>query len=443
MPRSVVTRSSTRSILLTQGSPRPIDGLPTGASAVSTRRPQKSLIVQKYGGSSLARPEQIREVASRISSLHAAGHSLIIVVSAMGRTTDQLVELAYRVSPTPNRRELDMLLTTGERVSMALVSMALNHNGCPAISFTGSQAGVLTDDLHSNARIIDVKPIRVEAEIAANHVVVLAGFQGVSPKTKEITTLGRGGSDTTAVAMAAAFHAERCEIRKDVDGVYSADPNSVENTQHLSRLDYESLLDMTYWGAKVLHYRSVELAALLQMPMMIALASGDGRSTWIGPKSQNEGSPMFEEARILSVNSHKDVRWISIHKPTMAAALQELSGVLKKADLPLPQFLDSDVSAAHCRILVTAPTETLEAITRLNAPNVKVETATLSSVTATCQGAFASPLPGTIAQELERHSVHLHKLIFGAMSLTAVVDASHRDEAVKVIHGLRDAGTLS
>lgn len=173
-------------------------------------------IVQKYGGVCLETPEKIRAVARSLADLHSRGHRVVAIVSAMGKTTDELIKAAYQVSPHPNRRELDMLLTTGERISMSLMSMALSDLGAPAISFTGSQAGVMTDESHSFARILDVRPARVLEELGRGRIVVLAGFQGVNPRTKEITTLGRGGSDTTAVAMAAALKAERCEIIKEV-----------------------------------------------------------------------------------------------------------------------------------------------------------------------------------------------------------------------------------
>lgn len=198
----------------------------------------KSLIVQKYGGATLADPDKIKTVSARIAE-QAQDNSLIVVVSAMGKTTNSLIDLANQVSQHPQRRELDMLLTVGERISMSLVSMALNDLGCPAISFTGSQAGIFTDDSHVNAFIKDVKPVRVEEALKNNKVVILAGFQGVSPISKEITTLGRGGSDTSAVAMAAAFNAERCEILKDVPAVFTADPNIVESAKPIHQLNYD------------------------------------------------------------------------------------------------------------------------------------------------------------------------------------------------------------
>lgn len=392
------------------------------------------LIVQKYGGSSLSTTGQIRDVAARIARLHEAGHRLIIVVSAMGKTTDQLVELAHQISSNPSRRELDMLLTTGERVSMALMSMALNERYCPAISFTGSQAGVFTDELHSNARIIDIKPVRVETELANGHVVVLAGFQGVSPKTKEVTTLGRGGSDTTAVAMAAYFKAQRCEILKDVDGVHSADPNVIQKTVHIPHLHYKALLDMTFWGAKVLHYRSVELAALLNIPIKIALAHGEGAHTVIDGEA-----PMYEQAQILSVNSHKEVLRLKVKIPNLADAFNALNKVLNSENLPLPQLLDSDTEGAACLFLITAPQETLLAIRRIadRHPVLELDPAQLSSVTATCQGAFASPLPAEIASVLNSAQIPIHKMIFGAMSVTVIVDAKDREPCIRLIHGLR------
>jgi aspartate kinase len=311
---------------------------------------------------------------------------------------------------------------------MALMSMALNDLGVPAISFTGSQAGIFTDDLHSNARIIDVKPIRVESELAQGQVVVLAGFQGVSPLTKEITTLGRGGSDTTAVALAAHFRAEYCEILKDVDGVHSADPNVVKESKHLDRLHYSSLLDMTFWGAKVLHYRSVELAAVMNVPLRITLAHGEGRATLI------DGETMYEQARILSVNSHANVRRLEIKKTGPAEALNCLATELANAGLPLPQFLDCECGVSSCSFLVTAPLETLDAIAAKSGAGFSATPEKLSTVTATCQGAYASPLAGEISSRLQSLGIKVQKVIFAALSLTVVVAAIDRERAIQAIH---------
>jgi uridylate kinase len=198
-----------------------------------------SIIVQKYGGSSVADLDRIGRVAARIRARREAGDQLVVVVSAMGDTTDELLELAKRVSTDPPRRELDMLLTCGERISMALLSMCLHELGVPAISFTGSQSGIITDDSHSQARIVEVRPVRILEELGKAKVVIVAGYQGVS-RAREVTTLGRGGSDTTAVALAAALQAEACEIYSDVDGVFSADPRVVPEARKLESLDYET-----------------------------------------------------------------------------------------------------------------------------------------------------------------------------------------------------------
>jgi aspartate kinase len=239
------------------------------------------IIVQKYGGVCLETPAKIRAVARSLADLHSRGHRVVVIVSAMGKTTDQLIQMAYQVSPTPNRRELDMLLTTGERISMSLMSMALSDVGVPAISFTGSQAGVMTDNSHSSARILDVRPIRVCEELNHGRVVVLAGFQGVDPVTREITTLGRGGSDTTAVAMAAALKAKRCEIIKEVEGICSADPRIVPDAKPLRRVDFASLSEMCFLGAKILHFRSVELAQSQDVPLVIKQWGGVEHSTQV------------------------------------------------------------------------------------------------------------------------------------------------------------------
>ncbi len=218
-----------------------------------------SIVVQKYGGSSVADVARIRQVAERVVRTKQAGHDVVVVVSAMGDTTDELLALAKQVSPNPERRELDMLLTAGERISMALLSMAIRELGGDAISFTGSQSGIITNDRHVDARIVEVRPFRVQDELARGKIVVVAGYQGVSYR-REVTTLGRGGSDTTAVAMAAALGAEYCEICSDVDGVYTADPRVVPDARRIGTLSYEETQELAEAGAKVLNAQAVEFA---------------------------------------------------------------------------------------------------------------------------------------------------------------------------------------
>jgi aspartate kinase len=222
----------------------------------------------KFGGTSLATPERIKEVAKLVAAERAAGRDVIAVVSAMGDTTDDLVRLARTISPSPPKREIDMLLTAGERISMALLSMAINELGYESISFTGSQSGIVTDTSHTRAKIVDVRAFRVRDELEKHRVVIVAGFQGVS-SAKEVTTLGRGGSDTTAVALAAAFSADSCEIYTDVDGIFTADPNIVPWAKKIDEISYDEMLEMAFCGAQVLHSRSVEVARRFGVPVRV------------------------------------------------------------------------------------------------------------------------------------------------------------------------------
>src|SRR5262245_27298978 len=258
-----------------------------------------SLLVQKYGGTSVDGPERIRAVARRVAAARAAGHDTVVVVSAMGQATDELIALAHRVSEHPSRRELDMLVTTGERVSMALLAMALHDLQVEAISFTGSQSGILTDGAHSAARIVEVKPERIRAELAQGRVVIVAGFQGVNPETKEITTLGRGGSDTTAVALAAALGPGRCEIYTDVPGVLTADPRLVPEARPIPRLSYELCSTLAHLGGRVLHARCVDLAALHRVPVSVRSSFEDSAGTSIEEVTMEGG-------RVQAVTHRKD-----------------------------------------------------------------------------------------------------------------------------------------
>ena len=228
-----------------------------------------ALVVQKYGGSSLESADRIKRVAERIVETRKAGNDVVVVCSAMGDTTDEMLDLAQQVNPAPPERELDMLLTAGERISNALVAMAVEALGAQARSFSGSQAGVITTSAHQNARIIDVTPGRVQEALAEGQVVLVAGFQGVAQDTKDITTLGRGGSDTTAVAVAAAMNADVCEIYTDVDGVYTADPRIAPDARQLEHVTYEEMLELAATGAKVLHLRAVEYARRYGVPLHV------------------------------------------------------------------------------------------------------------------------------------------------------------------------------
>lgn len=237
-------------------------------------------IVQKYGGSSVADLERLQQIAMRIAEVKRAGMDVAVVVSAMGKTTDRLVGMARELCPTPPRREMDMLLSTGERITMALLSMALTKMGLEAVSLTGSQAGIITNDRHNDAQVIEVRPFRVQDELSRGSVVIVGGFQGVSYK-RDITTLGRGGSDTTAVALAAALDAERCEIYSDVDGVYSADPSIVGEARHLPEISYPVMQEMSTAGAKVLNAHAVQFAKEKQIAIYARSTFAPGKETVI------------------------------------------------------------------------------------------------------------------------------------------------------------------
>ena len=265
------------------------------------------IVVQKYGGSSVADVTRIRQVAERIMRTKAAGFDVAVVVSAMGDTTDELLALARKVSANPDRRELDMLLSAGERISMALLSMAIRELGGDAISFTGSQSGIITNDRHVDARIVEVRPYRVQDELARGRVVVIAGYQGVSYK-KEVTTLGRGGSDTTAVAMAAALGAEWCEICSDVDGVYTADPRVVPAAKRVGTLTYEETQELAEAGAKVLNAQAVEFAK----EKGIAIYARATASPLPGPDPSSDGTVVRRDAprmpgTVAGVASERDI----------------------------------------------------------------------------------------------------------------------------------------
>ncbi|MEV6393939.1 aspartate kinase [Streptomyces sp. NPDC051907] len=281
------------------------------------------LVVQKYGGSSVADAEGIKRVAKRIVDAKKNGHQVVVVVSAMGDTTDELIDLAEQVSPIPAGREFDMLLTAGERISMALLAMAIKNLGHEAQSFTGSQAGVITDSVHNKARIIDVTPGRIRTALDEGNIAIVAGFQGVSQDKKDITTLGRGGSDTTAVALAAALDAEVCEIYTDVDGVFTADPRVVPKARKIDWISFEDMLELAASGSKVLLHRCVEYARRYNIPIHVRSSFSGLRGTWVSNEPQ--GDQQVEQAIISGVAhdvSEAKVTVVGVpDKPGEAAAI--------------------------------------------------------------------------------------------------------------------------
>jgi aspartate kinase len=302
------------------------------------------LIVQKFGGSSVADAEGMKRVANRIVATKKAGHQVVVVVSAMGDTTDELIDLANQVSPLPNGRELDMLLTAGERISMALLAMAIANLGHEARSFTGSQAGIITTSAHGRARVIDVTPGRIQEALKEGAIAIVAGFQGVSQDTNDITTLGRGGSDTTAVALAAALEADVCEIYTDVDGIFSADPRVVPTARKLNTVTYEEMLELAASGAKVLHLRCVEYARRFDLPIHVRSSFSNKEGTWV-VKDHPEGGKM-EQAIIAGIAHDKSEAKITIvGVPDRTGVAARIFQAIADADINVDMIVQN-VSAA-------------------------------------------------------------------------------------------------
>jgi aspartate kinase len=304
------------------------------------------IVVQKYGGSSVADASAIKRVAQRIVDTKRAGHDVVVAVSAMGDSTDELLDLAAQVSPLPPARELDMLLTAGERISMALVAMAISDLGFTARSFTGSQAGVITDSVHGKAKIIDVTPGRISAALEDGHIVIVAGFQGVSQDTKEITTLGRGGTDTTAVALAAALEAEVCEIYTDVDGVFTADPRLVPTARKLSRVTYEEMLELAACGAKILHLRCVEYARRYDIPIHVR-SSFNKREGTVVEGSIIDQEPTMEAAIIAGVaHDRSEAKITVVGVPDKVGVAARVFEALAEAQINLDMIVQNISAAA-------------------------------------------------------------------------------------------------
>jgi aspartate kinase len=290
------------------------------------------IVVQKYGGSSVATVEKIKQVAQRVVQTKQKGYDVVVVVSAMGKTTDELMARAKALTESPSRRELDMLLSCGERASMALLSMAIHELGHQAISLTGSQSGIITDARHTGARIIEVRPYRVFDELRDGHIVIVAGFQGVSYK-REVTTLGRGGSDTTAVALAGALEAEYCEICSDVDGIYTADPRIIDAAGLIEAISHDEMLELASHGAKVLHAESVEFARRTGVALYARATAADGGGTRIDRPDQ-----ITRDHAVTGVSSYKNLIRLRAHGPR---SMDRMLAAAAEASLPV-LHLDAD-----------------------------------------------------------------------------------------------------
>jgi aspartate kinase len=336
-----------------------------------------ALVVQKYGGSSVADAEGIKRVARRIVATRKAGNEVVVAVSAMGDSTDELIDLANQVSPAPPGRELDMLLTAGERISMALLAMAIASLGMEARSFTGSQAGVITDAVHGRARIIDVTPGRISTALAEGAIPIVAGFQGVSQTTKDITTLGRGGTDTTAVALAAALSADVCEIYTDVDGVFTADPRIVPTARRLPRISYEEMLEMAACGAKVLVPRCVEYARRYGVPIHVRSSFSDKTGTWVSGHASDEAEEAGMEQAIISGVAHdrSEAKITVVGVPDRVGEAARIFGIVAEVGINIDMIVQnvSAIATGRTDISFTLPgTDGQRALDLLRAAQEKV-----------------------------------------------------------------------
>lgn len=401
-----------------------------------------SLLVHKYGGTSVADPERIRRVAARIGETRRAGHELVVVVSAMGHTTDELESLAAQVSEAPARshpREMDMLLTAGERIAMALVAMAVREAGVEAISFTGSQAAIITDTRHTGARIEEVRADRLREELARGRVVIVAGFQGVS-RTREVTTLGRGGSDTTAVALAAVLDADGCEIFTDVDGVFTADPAVEPDARRIPHIGYDEMTELAVSGARVMHPRAVEIAARFGVPVRVRSASAghDDGGTLIARRE-----PTMEDPAITGVASEPAYARIVLRGlPPEMATMTGLLARLTEAGVSVDLLSQVDGQDGRRAIQLTVRESELDvaraecrALTDERGGAGIDERVGLARVTLVGSGMHKRP--GVFAQVfeiLEAGDVEVHDVSSTSTSIIVMVDADQEERAVRLLH---------
>ncbi|MBB5934364.1 aspartate kinase [Streptomyces zagrosensis] len=401
------------------------------------------LVVQKYGGSSVADAEGIKRVAKRIVEAKKNGHQVVVVVSAMGDTTDELIDLAEQVSPIPAGREFDMLLTAGERISMALLAMAIKNLGHEALSFTGSQAGVITDSVHNKARIIDVTPGRIRDALDQGAVAIVAGFQGVSQAKKDITTLGRGGSDTTAVALAAALDAEVCEIYTDVDGVFTADPRVVKKARKIDEIAFEEMLELAASGSKVLHLRCVEYARRYNIPIHVRSSFSGHVGTWV--RNKREGAEGMEQAIISGVAHDTSEAKITVvgvpDKPGEAAAIfRTISDAQLNIDMVVQNV--SAASTGLTDISFTLPKtdghKAMEALTRAQ-PEIGFDSLRYDDQIAKISlvGAGMRTNPGVTAtffEALSNAGVNIELISTSEIRISVVTRQDEVKDAVRAVH---------
>ncbi|QKW20378.1 aspartate kinase [Kitasatospora sp. NA04385] len=405
------------------------------------------LVVQKYGGSSVADAEGIKRVARRIVDTRKAGHEVVVVVSAMGDTTDELIELAEQVTPIPSGREFDMLLTAGERISMALLAMAIRTLGFDAQSFTGSQAGVITDSTHNKARIIDVTPGRIRAALDEGNIAIVAGFQGVSQVSKDITTLGRGGSDTTAVALAAALGAEVCEIYTDVDGVFTADPRVVKKARKIDWIAFEDMLELASSGSKVLLDRCVEYARRYNIPIHVRSSFSGLPGTIVSgtnPNKKPEGGEM--EQAIISGVAHdtSEAKVTVVGVPDKPGEAARIFRAIADAEVNIDMVVQNVSAAATglTDISFTLPTnegqKALDALNRVKEgigfESLRFDDA-IGKISLVGAGMRSNPgVTATFFEALSEAGVNIELISTSEIRISVVTRAEDVPEAVRAVH---------
>ena len=395
-----------------------------------------AIIVQKYGGSSLADAERIKHVASRIGGCKERGNDVVVVVSAMGDTTDDLIDLAHRMSDSPDPREMDILLSTGELVSCTLVTMALRALGHDAISLSGAQAGIRTDDSHSRARIVEMDSERVRRELEQGRIVIIAGFQGVTGEM-DVTTLGRGGSDTTAVALAAAVQAERCEIYTDVEGIYTADPRLVPRARRLEEISYEEMLELASYGAKM-HPRSIELGAAYDVPILVASSFVEGPGTLI-----HKGANMEARNRVRGVAADRNVAKITLagvpDRPGIAAALFEplaqegisVDTIVQNASLERTTDLTFTVARTDLKRAV----EVVEPLSKSIGSQGVVTAERLAKVSVVGTGMQNAPgYAASMFKALYEAGINIEMITTSEIRITCLIDEEQVPNAVQALH---------
>ncbi|RAU98188.1 aspartate kinase [Mycolicibacter senuensis] len=407
-----------------------------------------ALVVQKYGGSSVADADRVRSVAERIVETKNDGDDVVVVCSAMGDTTDDLLDLAQQVSSAPPARELDMLLTAGERISNALVAMAVAELGCQARSFTGSQAGVITTGVHGKAKIIEVTPGRLQAALGENQVVLVAGFQGVSQDTKDVTTLGRGGSDTTAVALAAALNADVCEIYTDVDGIYSADPRIVPNAKKLDTVTFEEMLELAACGAKVLMLRCVEYARRYHLPIHVRSSYTDKPGTIVTGSIKD--IPMEDVLLTGVAHDKSEAKVTVVGIPDLPGYAAKIFRAVADADINIDMVLQnvSKLEDGKTDITFTCPRDNgpaavakLESLkTQIGFTEVLYDT-NVGKVSLVGAGMRSHPgVTATFCETLADNGINIDLISTSEIRISVLVAEDDLDKAVVALHQAFDLG---